>query len=162
SREGFVDISAIFRNQTVSEKQEDQIAWIMAVNRKENYLWFSLKNRNQLPATVLWMENRGRHHAPWCGRNSCIGIEETCSFFASGRKQSIIHNHINSRGIKTAVQFNPEKEISVRTIQGVTDYDMSNGSIRNVQFSDHKMVITTDTDHKIEVAVSWKFLCSDL
>ena len=34
SREGFVDIVAIFRNQTVSEKQEDQIAWIMAVNWK--------------------------------------------------------------------------------------------------------------------------------
>ncbi len=113
ARRGFVDIIALFR------RAESGIAWTVAINNEENYLWYSLKDASVLPATVLWMEDSGRYGAPWSGRNSCIGIEETCSFLSTGRAGSIRGNAVNRRGIPTTINLSKEDPTVVSTLQGV-------------------------------------------
>jgi len=115
ARRGFMDIAAIYRKPEASRR----IGWTVAVNREEGYLWYSIKDQSLLPATVFWMENQGRHASPWSGRNSCIGLEETCAFMAAGRTRSIQANPVSQRGIPSAVRLSPTKPLRVRTIQGV-------------------------------------------
>jgi hypothetical protein len=133
ARRGFIDIAAIYRKPAAAGHEGSakgngsggsptwlgRIGWTAALNRDEGYLWYSIKDQSLLPATVFWMENQGRHGSPWSGRNSCIGIEETCAFMAAGRARSIQPNLVNQRGIPSAVQLNPAQPLRVRTIQGV-------------------------------------------
>ena len=140
ARRGFIDIAAIYRKPEAAGNGLSgglsggdngggnggrgagwlgRVGWTVAVNREEGYLWYSLKDRSLLPATVFWMENQGRHGSPWSGRNSCIGIEETCAYMAAGRAGSIESNPVNQRGIPSAIQLSPDKPLRVRTIQGV-------------------------------------------
>ena len=75
-RKGFVDIIQVYQ-------QPGAFGWNAAVCREEGFMWYALKDVRVLPSTVLWMENFGRHQAPWNGRNCCIGIEDVCSYLAS-------------------------------------------------------------------------------
>lgn len=113
AREGFIDIIAWYRRPNTG------VAWTVAYNLEEKYAWYSLKDARILPATVMWMENRGRHGAPWSGRNSCVGIEETCSYFANGLVAPDDGGAIGALGIPTAVALTPGSTVTVRTIQGV-------------------------------------------
>jgi hypothetical protein len=113
AREGFIDIIAWYRRPVAD------LAWTVAYNLEEGYAWYSIKDARILPATVMWMENRGRHGAPWSGRNSCVGIEETCSYFANGLVAPADGGAIGALGIPTAVALTPGSTFTVRTIQGV-------------------------------------------
>lgn len=95
------------------------LAWSAAYNRSGGYLWFQLKDESVLPATVFWVEHGGRHQSPWNGRNSCIGVEETCTYFASGRRESAGENPLRKLGIPTALRLSPDRPTTVRTVQGV-------------------------------------------
>ena len=113
AREGFVDILQIY-----NEPQKD-FAWSAVTAPEEGYLWFSLKDPEILPSTVLWMENRGRHQSPWNGRNCCIGVEDVCSSFADGLAVSAEENFLNKEGIKTCHQLKENDSFTVKYIQGV-------------------------------------------
>ncbi len=136
ARDGFVDILALYRKVSTADAWKNRISWTVAVNRKENYVWYSLKDASVLPATVIWMENRGRHAAPWSGRNSCIGLEETCSYGATGRKPSIAKNPVSDRGIPTAHEFDPSKPTVIRTVQGVLPVDLKDSAIVSLDITD--------------------------
>jgi hypothetical protein len=113
AREGFIDIIAWYRRPTST------LAWTVAYSLVEGYAWYSLKDSRVLPATVMWIENRGRHGAPWSGRNSCVGIEETCSYFANGLVAPADGGAIGKEGIATAASLSADQTFTVRTIQGV-------------------------------------------
>ncbi len=113
SREGFVDIIQVYN------KPQDDFAWSAVVIPEEGYLWFSLKDSEILPSTVLWMENKGRHQTPWNGRNCCIGVEDVCSSFADGLAVSAEDNFLNKEGIKTCHQLNGKDSFTVKYIQGI-------------------------------------------
>jgi hypothetical protein len=116
-RDGFVDIIAWYRVPSTS------IAWTVAYNVRDKYAWYSLKDPRVLPGTVMWIENRGRHGAPWNGRNSCVGIEETCGYFANGLDAPEDGGAIGARGIPTTVDLRPDQTTTIRTIQGVFPID---------------------------------------
>ena len=72
--------------------------WTCAVCEEEGFLWYSFKDRAVLPSMVMWMENHGRHGAPWNGRNCCIGLEDVCAYFAKGLLPSVEDNDISATG----------------------------------------------------------------
>jgi hypothetical protein len=147
-RKGFVDIAAIFRKADPNAAPAKRLAWTVAVNNEEGYLWYSIKDAAVLPQTVFWMENGGRHGAPWSGRNSCIGIEETCGFLASGRTASVGGNAVNRRGVPTAVQLSSQDPAVIRTLQGVLPLKNTDISVIGLE--------TTGADD-----TSWQFLLAD-
>ena len=96
-RTGYTDLLAVWARETKTP------AWTTATNEDQGYMWFSLKDPNILPATVMWISNRGRHSSPWNGRNRCLGLEDVCAYFANTAAESAGKNQINDMEIPTTV-----------------------------------------------------------
>lgn len=133
ARPGFIDILAWYRRSEAVPSADGaerrtpaaaatHLGWTVAANIVDGYLWYSIKDARVLPATVMWIENRGRHGAPWSGRNSCVGLEETCSYFASGLAAPEDGGVVGAAGIRTAHELAPERPLEVRTVQGVIPF----------------------------------------
>ena len=62
---------------------------------------------------ILWISNHGRQHAPWSGRNVCIGIEPVTAAFDFGAVCSTSSNILNQKGVKTAARFKKGSPLSL-------------------------------------------------
>jgi hypothetical protein len=93
-------------------------SWVTVVNGAAGWLWFALKDPSVMPARLLWMENRGRHGAPWAGRNCCLGIEDGCMYFDLGLAESATENLLTRRGFPTCRVLDGRTPFEVRYIQG--------------------------------------------
>lgn len=160
NREGFVDIMAVYRRASAEAAPEDRLSWTAAVNSREGWVWFSLKDAALLPATVFWMENRGRHQPPWNGRNRCIGLEDVCSCFADGRRRSIGPNPIAEAGIPTAVELSPQSPRVVRYIQAMAAVPDGFDTVAELIPRRSGVALVSRSGKKVEVPVGWEFLYS--
>ncbi len=113
ARKGFSDLI-----QIGVEVEKGKPAWSAAVNSEEGYVWFSLRDAAMLPSTILWIENAGRHKAPWSGRNSSLGIEDVCAYFDTGSASSRKENPFSKRGIPTVHAFEKDRTESIYYLQG--------------------------------------------
>jgi hypothetical protein len=127
ARRGFTDLL-----QIGVEVEKGSAAWSAAVNTMEGYLWFSLRDPELLPSTILWIENAGRHQSPWDGRNCSLGVEDVCSFFDRGSKAAAEANPFNVRGIKTVHEFMAGHTVTIPYLQGVARVPAGFGHVRSV------------------------------
>ncbi len=153
AREGFVDILQVY-----NESQPD-FAWSAVCVPEEGYLWFSLKDSNILPSTVLWMENRGRHQPPWNGRNSCIGVEDVCSSFADGLSVSAEKNFLNNQGLKTSHTID-SSGLTVKYIQGVVCIPQGFDRVKSISKKDNGVEIKSGSGVSVSVKVNTGFIHS--
>ena len=130
ARRGFTDLL-----QIGIDAEKGQPAWSAAVNSKEGYLWFSLRDPDLLPSTILWMENGGRHRPPWNGRNCSLGVEDVCGFFNTGSSVSGGMNAFSTHGVGTVQEFAPDLPLSIPYIQGVARTPPGFSHVRSVCFS---------------------------
>ncbi len=130
ARPGFTDLLQLFR------KPSPDPAWTVATYQQDGYLWFSLKDAAVMPGTVFWIANRGRHDFPWNGRNRCLGLEETCAYFAEGLGPSTRANVVNKRGFPTAVALSPSKPAVVRIIEGAVRIPPGFKNVKTVRFTE--------------------------
>ncbi|MDA3940424.1 MAG: hypothetical protein PF693_14135 [Spirochaetia bacterium] len=154
ARKGFVDILQVYN------KSEENFAWSAVTVPEEGYLWFSLKDSEILPSTVLWMENMGRHQAPWNGRNVCIGVEDVCSSFADGLAVSAKNNFLNEKGIKTCHQIKEDSGLSVKYIQGVVRIPEGFDKVKTILKKDDGIEITSVSGKKVFTKVNTEFIHS--
>jgi len=152
AREGFVDILQVFN------KSRDDFAWSAVTVPEERYLWFSLKDSEILPSTVLWMENMGRHQKPWSGRNCCIGVEDVCSSFADGLSVSAENNFLRREGIKTCHNLNGKDAMSVKYIQGVTRIPEGFDRVKTILKKNDGVEISSFSGKKVFTTVDTEFL----
>jgi len=155
-REGFTDLL-----QMAQRPQAKRPAWNAAVNSEAGHLWFSLKDAAVLPSTVLWIENKGRHKAPWSGRNCTLGVEDVCSFFDMGIAASATPNAFSERGVKTVHELSGKKPFSVRYIQGAIPVPHKFGRVRKALFRPGKIIFIDDQGTKVEAAVQHSFIQND-
>ena len=111
-----------------------------------------------LPSTTLWISNSGRFFAPWNGRTYCIGVEDTCSFFAEGLKPSIDHNFLNDKGFPTTIRFQKEKPTEIRHIQGVAPVPADFGKVEEVEFGDGCVTFIDWKGKRVSVPVDYEFV----
>ncbi len=156
AREGFVDILSVYAAAS------HRTAWTCAVASDAGYLWFSLKDPSVLPATTMWMENRGRHHPPWNGRNCCIGLEDLCSYHGEGLGASVGPNPIRALGIPTSVALHPKRPTVIRYIQGVARIPRSFDRVRKATFGTDRVTFMADSGDVVEVSVRHRFLFDGL
>ncbi len=154
AREGFIDILQIY-----NESKKD-FAWSAVVVPEEGYLWFSLKDSEILPSTVMWMENGGRHLEPWNGRNCCIGVEVVCSSFADGLAVSAEDNFLNKEGIKTCHMLEEDSSFSVKYIQGIVRIPEGFDRARTIVKKDVGVEITSFSGKKVFTKVDTGFIRS--
>jgi hypothetical protein len=158
NRRGFVDIIGLFRKADAAGEPASRLSWTCAVNRNQGWIWFSLKDASVLPTTVFWMENHGRHQAPWDGRNCCIGLEDVCGYFANGRVDSVAKNPVSEAGIPTSMDLSPDRMTSVRYIQGMTSAPEGFDRVADVVTGEGNITLKGSGGKSVEVPVGWEFL----
>ncbi|WP_455383593.1 hypothetical protein [Salinispira pacifica] len=151
-RRGFVDIIQIYA------RQSKKPGWSAAVRPADGYLWFALKDTSILPSTVLWMENYGRHQAPWNGRNCCIGVEDVCSFMADGMGPSIRKNPASESGVATAASLSAKKPTEINYIQGVVKVPRGFDRVAKVAFTSAGVEFTSESGKSAKTAVNHQFV----
>jgi hypothetical protein len=152
ARTGFTDLLGVF------PKPSRAPAWTTATVQEEGFLWFSLKDATVLPATVLWISNRGRHNEPWNGRNRCLGLEEVCGYFADGLADSARKNPLNEAGIPTTIRLSPKQATAVNYIQGVVKVPRGFLCVRTASFEPGAVTFTSVTGKKVTAKVHHEFL----
>ncbi|MCK5113138.1 MAG: hypothetical protein KAR11_00050 [Phycisphaerae bacterium] len=151
TRYGYGDVLQIY------QKPAKTPAWIAASYTADGYLWYALKDPTVLPATVFWMYNHSRWGDPWLGRGACLGLENTCSYFANGLADSIKPNLLTRDGIQTAVKLSPEQPTEVDVIQGVVRTPKGFGKVDKVDFGCNKVTFVSGAK-KATAKVNWNFL----
>jgi hypothetical protein len=154
ARTGFTDLLAVF------PKPEEGPAWTAATVEDEGFLWFSLKDPGVLPATILWVSNRGRHNAPWNGRNRCLGLEDVCGYFANGLADSARKNLLTEAGIATTVRLSKKAPTTVNYIEGVVKVPKGFECVRTASFAPGEVTFTSVTDKTVTAKVKHEFLGS--
>jgi len=152
ARLGYTDLIQVFR------KPSDEPAWTAATCQKDGYLWFSLKDASVLPGTVFWISNKGRHGVPWNGRNRCLGLEETCAFFAEGLGPSVRENIITTKGFPTAIALSPEEPTVVRIIEGAVRIPPGFENVKTARFAPGTVTFISTTGKEVVVDVDHAFL----
>jgi hypothetical protein len=151
-RTGYTDLIQLFK------KPSETPAWTTATCQQRGYLWFSLKDASMMPGTVFWISNKGRHGFPWNGRNRCLGLEETCSYFAEGLGPSTRANKITEQGFPTAIKLSPDRPTVVNFIEGAVRIPAGFGNVKTVEFKPHAATFVSTTGKRVVVSVDYAFL----
>jgi hypothetical protein len=151
ARRGYADLL-----QLVNEPGD--LAWTTVTRADEGWLWFSLKDPAVLSSTVMWIENRGRHGAPWSGRNNCLGLEDVTAFFADGLVASAGENVLTREGAKTAVVLAADKPTAVNYIQGVAKIPAGFDIVKTAEFKPGEVIFTSASGQSVSVPVRHEFL----
>ena len=154
AQEGFVDIIQVYPQVPSSGEP----LWFTAAVPSHGYLWYSFKDAAVLPSTVLWQENRGRHGAPWNGRNSCIGIEEVLAHLASGLTVSASENALTARGLRTSTNIDGREPLVVRSLQGVCRIPEGFDRVADVTFGNGSVRFISEAGPTAETTVDWNFV----
>jgi hypothetical protein len=151
-RRGFCDIIQVYN------KPSRGPAWTAAVNASRGWLWFTLKDPAILPSTVFWMENHGRHGAPWSSRNCCLGLEDVCAYFADGFAASVKRNELNEADVPTALKLSPTRPTSVNYIQGLARVPKGFGRVKSARFDEGAVTFVSSSGKTVKVAVDHRFI----
>lgn len=155
AREGFADLLAVFSEP--ADRLPGGVAWTTATNQDEGYLWFSIRDPRVLPATVFWMENHGRHGAPWNGRNRSLGLEDVCGYLNEGMPLSAQPNDVNARGIPTAVELKADRPTEINYIQGVAKIPADFRMVKDIEFGSGEVTFVSVTGKKVTVPLNFEF-----
>lgn len=155
ARRGYADLLAVVAD---IDALAGRPAWTAAVNTREQWVWFSLRNPAVLPTTAFWLENRGRHSFPWNGRNQCLGLEDICGFFADGLVPSVEPNLLSRRGISTAIELAAENPTDVRSIQAAVPVPASFDRLAEIEFTETGVVLVAAAGDRVQVPLNYGFV----
>ena len=129
-------------------------AWSAAV--LDGWMWFSLKNPVDFPATLFWMSNGGRSGPPWNGRHTGrIGIEEVCSYFCHGVDES----RKASPGFPTTRRFNAHQTTSLKVVQGVAAVPDDFGMVVRIHpVGENTVAITGESGKEVTIPLEWEYV----
>lgn len=153
SRRGNEDLVMIAH---VPASAEQPFAWSAAL--LDGYVWFSLKNPADFPATLLWLSNAGRTAAPWNSRHlGRMGIEDVCSHFSDGVDKSRL-DLLAKHGVRTTRQFRKDQTVSLKSIHAVVAVPAHFRAVRSIVPAGARSVKLTD-ESGIEVVtdLDWNF-----
>jgi hypothetical protein len=154
ARSGFDDLVMMVNEPSTSQQP---FAWSAAV--LSGWLWFSLKNPRDFPATLLWISNGGRFGAPWNGRHTArMGIEEVCSHFCDGPEISN-ENRLASRGVPTSRAFVKNDPVTLRIVQGAALCPENFGQVSSIVPEGKGAIrITSDSGRSVVTEVDWSYI----
>ena len=157
SRPGFEDL-VMMVNEPASEAQP--FAWSAAV--LDGYVWFSLKDPADFPATLFWLSNGGRHSAPWNGSHTGrVGIEEVCSHFCD-RVNDSRESDLKAKGIPTTRAFRADETTKLRIIQAVAEVPARFGRVTSITpDGPNRIMITSETGLSVPIAIDWAYVLSN-
>ena len=133
-------------------------AWTACVYPERGYIFFMLRNPETLPATTIWTSNSGRYGFPWNGNTRCLGVEDNCSFFANGIKDSTEENCLSKEGWTTCGTFSKAAPKEICHIQGVARISADFGRVVSAEFADGKVIFKDAAGKTASANVDISFL----
>jgi len=155
ARRGFADLLCVVNEPSAKTGGP---GWTAAVDNEKHFCWFSLKDPAVLPITVFWIENHGRHAAPWSGRNNCLGLEDVCGMFADGLAPSLRDNELSKEGVPTSIELKADQPTSIRYIQGAVRVPDGFDIVKSIEFSPGKAKLVSAAGPAVEVPVRHEYL----
>jgi hypothetical protein len=155
---GFADLFVVVAD---TDALDGMPAWTAAVNTKEHWVWFSLRDPRRLPMTAFWLENHGRHSFPWNGRNQCLGLEDICGFFADGLAASVDANLLSDQGITTAITGSDATPVDIRSIQSAVSVPATFDRVAEIGFGDNEITLRSESGHFVTVPLNYKFVLGE-
>lgn len=154
ARQGFDDLVMMVNEPATPEQP---FAWSAVVF--DGYVWFSLKNPADFPATLFWISNGGRHGAPWNGSHfGRLGVEEVCSHFSDGVDVSR-EDRLAAKGIPTTREFRKNETVSLRIAQAVAAVPPGFGKVVSIRpGGPEKVVITGESGASVDSDIDWNFV----
>lgn len=154
ARRGFEDL-VMMVNEPATEAQP--FAWSAVV--MDGYVWISLKNPADFPATLFWMSNGGRDGEPWQGRHlGRLGVEEVCSYFCDSVDRSR-EDLLAAEGIPTTRRFHADETTRLGIIHLVVAVPGGFDVVKSISpGGDSAIVITDSRGVSVESPVDWKHL----
>ncbi|MFM8350100.1 MAG: hypothetical protein ACKN9D_03450 [Actinomycetales bacterium] len=139
----------------VNDPAAGPIGWAAAT--LDGFVWFSLKNICDFPATILWISNGGRSQPPWSGRfTGRMGIEDVCSYFAAGLVDSRA-DLLAADGIPTTRAFRADTPVTITSIQGVAFTEPGFGRVTDVDLAEPGQITLRDERGRtVTAAVNWE------
>ena len=143
----------------IISKKDIPFGWSAVSCPDESWLWYSIKNTDMLPNTVVWLSNGGRYYTPFSSRHkNVIGIEETASFFHLGHKASIENNYLNDQGYKTYIELSANKVIKIPYLFGVVKIPENFGRVKSITETKDGIEITDFHMNKVSTKVNLNFI----
>jgi hypothetical protein len=136
---------------------EQPFAWTAVV--MDGYVWFSLKNPADFPATLFWLSNGGRSAAPWESRHlGRLGIEDVCSYFCDSvdlSRKDLLRN----LSVPTTRPFSRDVPVTLRNIQAVAGVPEGFGLVSSITPAGGGAVMLTDENGlTVTATVDWSAL----
>jgi hypothetical protein len=137
--------------------REQPFAWTAVA--LDGYVWFSLKNPADFPATLFWLSNGGRSAAPWESRHrGRLGIEDVCSHFCDSVNLSR-KDLLCNLGVPTTRRFSKDEPVTLSNIQAVAAVPDGFGLVKAIVPSGGNAVMLTDENGlTATAAVDWTAL----
>ncbi len=140
-----------------SATESQPFAWSACV--LDGYVWFSLKNPADFPATMFWLSNGGRSAAPWNSQHTArLGIEDVCSHFCDGvniSRKDLLRN----LAIPTSRRFSESERVKLRNIQAVAAVPDGFGEVVSIApTTPGEVEITDEHGTSLSSQVNWETL----
>lgn len=141
----------------VNDPSPGGLTWTAAT--LDGYLWFSLKNPQDLPGTLMWISNGGRSQAPWNSRHlGRIGFEDVCSYFSHSVTKSR-EKPLAAEGIATVREFRADETVRIRSVQGVASWSDSSEAVSNIEPDGPDRVKITGEKGSVSLShVEWSYV----
>jgi len=140
----------------VNDPAHGPFAWTAAL--VDGYVWFSLKNPRDFPATLLWLSNGGRLAPPWHGRHRCrVGLEEVCSHFSDGVETSR-RNLLADRGLATCREFKPDETVRLAVIHAVVGVPSGFGRVLSITGAPGRVTLEGEFGAEVQLPLDWEFV----
>lgn len=153
ARAGFTDLV-----QLAGTRSRDA-AWTAVTFAREGWLWFSLRDPQQLNSTLLWHSNGGRHYPPWNGRHRhVLGLEDVTACFDFGLAESARPNAFTRRGVPTTLHLRRDRPLRVPYIMGVLPLPRGFDVVRRVRFKGDTAIFTALSGRRIVQPLDRGFL----
>ncbi len=154
ARAGYEDLVMMVSQDATPEQP---FAWTAVV--LDGYVWFSLKNPADFPATMFWISNGGRSAAPWESRHlGRLGIEDVCSHFCDSvdlSRKDLLRN----LAIPTSRPFTRDEPVTLRNIQAVAAVPEHFALVSSITPAGDNAVKITDVNGRTATAaVDWAAL----
>lgn len=125
------------------------------------YVWFSLKDVADFPATLFWLSNGGRPSHPWENRHlGRLGLEEVCSHFCDGVDVAR-EDRLAAQGIPTSRAFRRDQKVRLPVIQAAVAVPTDFGQVQSITPQGPLSVLITGEHGKsVTTPINWQFLKS--
>lgn len=125
----------------------------------DGYVWFSLKNPIDFPATLFWLSNGGRSAHPWHSRHTArIGLEEVCSHFCDSVETSR-KNLLDHLSIPTTRHFSKDTPVTLKLIQAIAPIPENFGLVTAITpDGENHITLTGENGTSIRTPIHWKNL----